>query len=123
MRRRSVVDLPTRLMPLPVKPPKKDVFRPRARIEIVPVGGNGFLTCADALTFSQTLQPGKADVVFLDPPFNLGKNYGVARWLEEGRVGRVGHGADRAVLVAGNLDRRADDRVPHQSPGRALVPE
>jgi len=84
MRRRSVVDLPTRLMPLPVKPPKKDVFRPRARIEIVPVGGNGFLTCADALTFSQTLQPGKADVVFLDPPFNLGKNYGVARWLEEG---------------------------------------
>lgn len=84
MRQRSVVNPPTRLTPLTGMPPKRAVFRPRARIEIVPVGGNGFLTCTDALTFSQTLKPGIADVVFLDPPFNLGKNYGVARWLEDG---------------------------------------
>ena len=36
----------------------------------------------DALRFMKTLRSGIADIVFLDPPFNLGKNYGIASKLE-----------------------------------------
>ena len=84
MRQRSVGDLNTGLMPLPGKLHKRGLFVPHPPIEIFSLGKNGFLTCADALRFSQTLRPATADIVFLDPPFNLGKDYGVARWLERG---------------------------------------
>jgi len=36
----------------------------------------GDLVAADALGFLRSLKPGIADVIFLDPPFNLGKRYG-----------------------------------------------
>jgi site-specific DNA-methyltransferase (adenine-specific) len=42
----------------------------------------GYLTSADALLFAQDLKNEIADVIFLDPPFNLGKEYGVASPLE-----------------------------------------
>ena len=72
---------PTRVA---AKPRKTDLFLPRAAIEVTPAGAKGYLARADALTFSQALRAEIADIVFLDPPFNLGKDYGVARWLEEG---------------------------------------
>lgn len=36
------------------------------------------------MAFCKALRAETADIVFLDPPFNLGKDYGVARWLENG---------------------------------------
>ena len=36
----------------------------------------GVLTCSDALAFLTNLRTDIADIVFLDPPFNLGKEYG-----------------------------------------------
>jgi site-specific DNA-methyltransferase (adenine-specific) len=57
---------------------KADLFSPRPVIEFVAASRKGFLTRGDALRTEI------ADIVFLDPPFNLGKEYGVARWLENG---------------------------------------
>ena len=37
---------------------------------------DGEIVCDDALAFLNALRPECADVVFLDPPFNLGKKYG-----------------------------------------------
>jgi site-specific DNA-methyltransferase (adenine-specific) len=39
-------------------------------------------TSTDGLTFLQSLRSDVADVVFLDPPFNLGKNYGIVSRIE-----------------------------------------
>lgn len=39
----------------------------------------GRVTVGDALNFLQSIQKGRADIVFLDPPFNLGKEYGTRR--------------------------------------------
>jgi len=36
----------------------------------------GHVVCSDALALLQELPEGCADIVFLDPPFNLGKKYG-----------------------------------------------
>ncbi|MFZ0909348.1 MAG: DNA methyltransferase [Candidatus Acidiferrales bacterium] len=36
----------------------------------------GDIVCADALVFLKSLRKESADIVFLDPPFNLGKSYG-----------------------------------------------
>jgi len=36
----------------------------------------GEVVCADALRVLNSLREGSADIVFLDPPFNLGKKYG-----------------------------------------------
>ena len=36
----------------------------------------GEIVCGDALTFLHSLREECADIVFLDPPFNLGKKYG-----------------------------------------------
>jgi site-specific DNA-methyltransferase (adenine-specific) len=69
----------------PVKEPRRsDVFRSRSRIEIIPAERGNHLARTDALAFCQALRDGIADIVFLDPPFNLGKDYGIARWLEDG---------------------------------------
>jgi len=40
------------------------------------------LTRSDALRLAERLNSGIADIVFLDPPFNLGKNYGIGSKLE-----------------------------------------
>jgi site-specific DNA-methyltransferase (adenine-specific) len=37
---------------------------------------DGDIVCSDALAFLSNLRPKSADLVFLDPPFNLGKRYG-----------------------------------------------
>ena len=37
---------------------------------------DGIVVCLDALSFLNKLPSGCADMVFLDPPFNLGKRYG-----------------------------------------------
>lgn len=66
------------------RPRKTELFLPRPGIEVTAAGAKGYLARADALIFSQALRAEVADIVFLDPPFNLGKDYGVARWLEDG---------------------------------------
>ena len=38
-------------------------------------GASGTLYSGDALEFLKSLSPESADLIFLDPPFNLGKNY------------------------------------------------
>ncbi len=63
---------------------KAELFSARPAIEFAAVDKNGFITRGDALTFCKALRSEVADIVFLDPPFNLGKEYGVARWLENG---------------------------------------
>ncbi len=54
---------------------------------------SGSIICADALTFLQSLEPDSAHVVFLDPPFNLGKNYSAKLpnidWVTDGVVGEL----------------------------------
>jgi len=64
------------------RPRKLDLFAARSGIETIALA-KGYITRADALEFATALQDEIADVVFIDPPFNLGKNYGVARWLED----------------------------------------
>ena len=63
---------------------RAELFSPRPAIEFVAANENGFITRGDALIFGKALKSEIADIVFLDPPFNLGKEYGVARWLENG---------------------------------------
>src|SRR5262245_39771357 len=63
---------------------KIDLFLPRPAVDVVSVQGKGFLAVSDALKFAQRLRNEIADIIFIDPPFNLGKKYGVARWLEQG---------------------------------------
>ena len=60
----------------------------------------GYLTCADALVFLRSIKDGVADVVFLDPPFNLGKDYGVRSSLEEAEPERY-ESYMRAVIREG----------------------
>jgi site-specific DNA-methyltransferase (adenine-specific) len=62
---------------------KTALFRRNLSLETVArYGSTGMFTATDALQFLQALRPGIADVVFLDPPFNLGKNYGIASRVE-----------------------------------------
>lgn len=62
---------------------KTELFRKGASISIVArYQRAGLFTAADGLSFLESIRPGVADVVFLDPPFNLGKNYGVASEIE-----------------------------------------
>ncbi len=79
------------------KPRKGELFLPRAQIEIAAVGDVGYLTRADALTFSRSLRADIADIVFLDPPFNLGKDYGVGRWLENGDADAYGFYMEKLI--------------------------
>ena len=59
-----------------------DLFH-RGRLSTVRgYGQRGFLVAADALQFAGALRDSIADIVFVDPPFNLGKDYGGATVLE-----------------------------------------
>lgn len=65
---------------------------------------DGEIVCCDALDFLNALQDNVADVVFLDPPFNLGKQYGDqdkrADSLEEPEyLAFLGYVLERAVDV------------------------
>ncbi|MEW6444242.1 MAG: DNA methyltransferase [bacterium] len=44
---------------------------------------DGEIVCDDALAFLDRLRPATADIVFLDPPFNLGKKYGTRRKVDD----------------------------------------
>lgn len=59
---------------------KTDLFR---RSVATTNAKNGYLASMDALEFMSTLRDSVADVVFLDPPFNLGKQYGSLAALEQ----------------------------------------
>lgn len=62
---------------------KMETFRRSSRLEIAArYKQAGLFTAADAIVFLESLRPGIADVVFLDPPFNLGKDYGVSSQIE-----------------------------------------
>ncbi len=74
MRRRSGGILASTASSAVRRPRRTDLFLPRLAIEAIAVGGKGYLARADALTFSRALRPEIADVVLLDPPFNLGKD-------------------------------------------------
>jgi site-specific DNA-methyltransferase (adenine-specific) len=65
------------------RPTRASIFRAHSAIEISAVKG-GYLSRGDALAFASSLCDGIADIVFVDPPFHLGKDYGVAPWLEHG---------------------------------------
>lgn len=62
---------------------KTELFRKSAGKAVVSYGSAGFLSCADALEFACSMRDSTADIVFLDPPFNLGKNYGLRSLIEE----------------------------------------
>jgi site-specific DNA-methyltransferase (adenine-specific) len=66
---------PRRLHEWWLTPPRKLVQQYRS----------GDLVCGDALEFLAALRESCADIVFLDPPFNLGKAYGSS----EGRADRM----------------------------------
>jgi site-specific DNA-methyltransferase (adenine-specific) len=65
---------------------KTDLFLSPSSVVARAIGRKGYLTREDALTFIRSLKPAIADIVFLDPPFNLGKNYHVASSLETGKA-------------------------------------
>ena len=65
---------------------KTDLFLNPSSIVTIPVGRRGYLTREDALAFSRSLQTGIADIAFLDPPFNLGKEYRVPSSLETSKA-------------------------------------
>jgi site-specific DNA-methyltransferase (adenine-specific) len=46
-------------------------------------GSSGFFSSLDALKFMEGIRDSVADIIFLDPPFNLGKDYGVDSTLEK----------------------------------------
>jgi len=79
------------------RPRRTDLFSPRVEIEVTTAGQTGYLTHADALTFSRSLRAEIADIVFLDPPFNLGKDYGVGRWLENGDADAYGFYMEKLI--------------------------
>jgi len=62
---------------------KTEVFRSSATIEVLArVGRTGFLTAVDGLQFMRSVHNEVADIVFIDPPFNLRKDYGIKSRLE-----------------------------------------
>lgn len=62
---------------------KTEVFRKTPNFTVADLGAAGLLAQADALEFARTLRDSIADIVFIDPPFNLGKDYGIASRLED----------------------------------------
>lgn len=50
----------------------------RARVSKITVGTGGVLHCTDALSFLRGLPSDTAQIIFIDPPFNLQKHYGDA---------------------------------------------
>ena len=54
---------------------KTEIFSKPRSIATTRVGSHGYLTQWDGLQLLASLKDGVADLVFLDPPFNLGKSY------------------------------------------------
>lgn len=55
---------------------KTELFK-RSDLRVARVSDGAYLANGDALVFTKSIRTGVADLVFLDPPFNLGKDYGV----------------------------------------------
>lgn len=64
----------------PAELKKTELFR--NRIDTIAVGRTGTLTRLDALNFMASIRDSVADVVFIDPPFGLRKDYGIRSELE-----------------------------------------
>jgi site-specific DNA-methyltransferase (adenine-specific) len=62
---------------------RTDIFHKSDPLSIKWKGKSGLLVRGDAKKFLCSLNSEIADIVFLDPPFNLGKNYGVNSKLED----------------------------------------
>jgi site-specific DNA-methyltransferase (adenine-specific) len=54
----------------------RGIFKAKSDCRIIPFCTRGYLCESDALEFLASLSDKVADIVFLDPPFNLGKDYG-----------------------------------------------
>lgn len=63
---------------------KTDLFTSRGAPNLRSYRRTGFLAESDALAFLRSLRSCIGDIVFLDPPFNLGKDYGVTSSIESG---------------------------------------
>lgn len=61
---------------------RTEPFLTRSRINASRFGKRGYFCKADALAFLKSIKSEVADIVFLDPPFNLGKDYGVHSIIE-----------------------------------------
>ena len=88
---------------------KTDVFQHKG-VQSRKVGRHGYLTAMDAIDFMANLETGVADVVFLDPPFNLRKDYGFKCDLEhadresyEHYLGDIAEEAMRVLRPGGAL--------------------
>lgn len=55
---------------------KTEIFQKTRNVEVQKIGNKGYLACMDGVEFLRSLNAEVADLVFLDPPFNLGKEYG-----------------------------------------------
>lgn len=67
-------------------------------------GVDGTLVCCDALDLLQAIPEECADILFLDPPFNLGKQYGsksrkADRLLDSDYMDFMQHILERAMLI------------------------
>jgi site-specific DNA-methyltransferase (adenine-specific) len=71
----------------------------------------GEIVCADAFDFLTSLQDNSADIVFIDPPFNLGKSYG-----RRGPDGDRLHEVEYLRFMTGILERS----IQVLKPGGAL---
>lgn len=77
---------------------KTELFRKAATLEIVGrYRRDGLFTAVDALKFLRSLRPKIADLVFLDPPFNLGKDYGITSRIEAAPPGEYEHYLERIL--------------------------
>jgi site-specific DNA-methyltransferase (adenine-specific) len=58
---------------------KTDLFKRRVVTPVERIGSYGFLTRSDAIEMTMGMRDEVVDLAFIDPPFNLHKNYGEAR--------------------------------------------
>jgi site-specific DNA-methyltransferase (adenine-specific) len=60
-----------------------ELFRKSSNVEIIHrFRQSAVFTATDGLRLMRALRPAIADVIFLDPPFNLGKDYGIKSRIE-----------------------------------------
>ena len=71
-----------------------DLFQ-RTPSRVIRCGRSGVLTAIDALVFLSQMREDVADIVFIDPPFNLDKDYGFARSLENRSASAYGEYMER----------------------------
>ena len=67
---------------------KTELFRRSPEIELKSYGRRGYFCAQDAKVFSASLRDECVDLIFLDPPFNLGKVYEKQSVLETADAGR-----------------------------------